>query len=158
MSDNAIDHLEQEIEELESVNPWGRAVRWAAGIIIVGSVIAWVVWLVASPPGTTSSTMAYVPSGATPIELSQPRGLTLKESPERYAWETVTGRFQYIARVYVKGTSDPLIERATRTAYFEPTPEERARLAKGNTFIWTVVAQAKDGSTMGAGKAQFKLR
>jgi hypothetical protein len=156
--DDAIDHLEQEIEELESVNPWGRGVRWAAGIIIVASVITWVVWLVASPPGTTSSRMAYVPSGASPIDLSQPRGTTLDEAPARFAWEAVTGRFQYIARVYVKGTSDPLIERATTTAYFEPTPEERARMPKGKSFVWTVVAQAKDGSTMGAGQAQFKLR
>lgn len=156
--DDAIDHLEQEIEELESVNPWGRAVRWAAGIIIVVSVITWVVWLVASPPGTTSSTMAYVPTNASPIELTEPRGTTLSDPPAKYSWEAVTGRFQYIARVYVKGTSDPLIERATTTAYFEPTPEERVRLPKGKTFVWTVIAQAKDGSTMGAGQAQFKLR
>jgi hypothetical protein len=102
--------------------------------------------------------MAYVPSGAAPIDMSEPRGTTLSEPPARFAWEAVTGRFQYIARVYVKGTSDPIIERATTEAWFEPTPEERARMQKGKAYVWTVIAQAKNGSTTSAGQAQFKVR
>jgi hypothetical protein len=156
--DNALDHLEEEIKELETDNPWGRVVRWAAGVIILVAVVAWIVWLVASPPASTSARMAYVPSNAAPIEMSEPRGTTLDEPPARFAWESVTGRFQYIARVYVKGTSDPIIERATTTSWFEPTPEERARMKKGKSYVWTVIAQAKDGSTTSAGQAQFKVR
>jgi hypothetical protein len=157
--DNALDHLEEEINELESVNPWGRAVRWGAGIIIVVALVTWVVWLVASPPPSSSaSRMSYVPSGVASIDVSEPRGTTLDEPPARFAWESVTGRFQYIARVYVKGTSEPVVMRATTTAYWDLTPDERAKLARGKTYVWTVVAQGKDGANIGAGQSSFKVR
>jgi hypothetical protein len=87
MSNDAIEHLEEEIEELESINPWGRAVRWAAGIIIVVAVVTWVVWLIASPPSSTSAAhTAYVPSGLASIDVTEPRGTTLGEPPAKFAW------------------------------------------------------------------------
>ena len=157
--DNALDHLEEEIEELEHVNPLGRAVRWGAGIIIVVSVIAWVVWLVASPPQSSSaSRMAYVPSGLATIDVTEPRGAILDKPPAKFAWDSVSGRFQYIARVYVKGTSEPVVMKATTAPYWELTADELAKLASGKSYVWTVVAQGKDGSNIGAGQSSFKVR
>ena len=157
--DNALDHLEEEIEALEHVNPWGRAVRWIGGSLIVVAFIAWIVWLVASPPQSSSaSRMSYVPSGVASIDVSEPRGSSLADPPARLAWESVTGRFQYIVRVYVKGTSEPIMERASTASAFELTPEERAKFQHGKTYVWTVVAQGKDGSNIGAGQSSFKVR
>jgi hypothetical protein len=101
--------------------------------------------------------MSYVPAGSTPIDLGEPRG-SLSEPPTRFAWDSVTGRFQYIVKVYVKGTSQPVFERASTAPSFEMAPEERVRIPKGKSYVWTVVAQAKDGSTIGAGQASFKVR
>jgi hypothetical protein len=48
--------------------------------------------------------------------------------------------------------------RATTTAYWDLTPDERAKLARGKTYVWTVVAQGKDGANIGAGQSSFKVR
>ena len=78
--------------------------------------------------------------------------------PSHFAWESVTGRLQYIVRVYVKGTSTPILERMITTSSVELTTDEQARMPRGKTFVWTVVAQGKDGSTIGSGQATFKVR
>jgi len=156
--DNALDHLEDEVKALEGVTRWGPWLRWSALVLVLAGIIAAVVWMVASPPPTTSARMSYIPSAAEPIEVSEPRGVALKEPPARFAWESVTGRLQYVVRVYVKGTSVPVVERVVTTPSLELTPEERARIPHGETYVWTVIAQGKDGATIGAGEATFKVR
>ena len=158
---NAIEHLAEEIEEMEHVNPWARAFRWIGGIALLAGFIGWIVWTVASPPSASSLSskkMSYVPAGVTPIDVSEPLGATLNGAPVRFAWESVTGRLQYIVRVYPKGDSSPVFERATTVTSLELLPEERAKFAKGTAYVWTVVAQGKDGSTIGAGQSGFKIR
>ena len=49
-------------------------------------------------------------------------------------------------------------KRSFVTRHIGPGPDEQARMPRGNAFIWTVVAQGKDGSTIGAGQATFKVR
>lgn len=46
----------------------------------------------------------------------------------------------------------------TTTSSVELTTDEQARMPRGKTFVWTVVAQGKDGSTIGSGQATFKVR
>jgi hypothetical protein len=102
--------------------------------------------------------MSYIPSTGSPIEVVEPKGMTLAAPPTRLAWESVTGRLQYVVRVYVKGTTTPVLDRIVISPSIELTPEEQARIPRGNTFVWTVVAQGKDGSTIGAGQSTFKVR
>jgi hypothetical protein len=155
---DALDHLEEEIKALEGVTRWGRWVHWGAAVIVLAAVIAAVVWFVASPPPMTSARLSYLPAAGSPIDVVEPKGATLAEPPSRFAWESVTGRLQYVVRIYVKGTGNPVLERMVTAPWIELTPDERARIPRGNTFIWTVVAQGKDGSTIGAGQATFKVR
>ncbi len=154
---DAIDHLEEEIMDLEHVNPVGRAVRWIGGTIIVVAVIAWVVWLVASPPSSTSVSRSYTPSNIAGVDLSQPRGV-LDAAPAHFAWDTVTGRLQYVVRIFIQGEGNPVLEKIVTTAYLDLSPDEQARLPRGKTYVWTVTVQAKDGSNMAAGQATFKVR
>ena len=160
-TETAIDHLEEEFERMEHVNPWARAFRWIGGILIAGAVIAWVVWILVVPPTTTSagSRTSYLPANVTPVEVVEPSfGGTLEGGPIRFEWETVAGRLQYIVRVYEKGATSPILERATTATSFELLPEERAKFAKGGAYVWTVVAQGRDGSALAAGKSGFKVR
>lgn len=158
-ADGALDHLEEEIENLEHVSTWGRWFGWGAAIVGIAAVVGAVVWLVASPPPTTSSQQSYAPAGASPLELGEPRGgATLSEAPARLTWESVTGRFQYRLRIFVKGESQPVVERYVTTPYVELTADERGRLAKGKSFVWSVTAQAANGSAIGAGQSTFRLR
>ena len=156
---NAIEHLAEEIEVMEHVNPWARAFRWVLGLGLLGAFIAWVAWALLAPSSTMSSAKTnYIPSSVTPIELSEPLGGTLADAPVRFAWGPVTGRLQYIVRVYEKGAAMPIFERASTTSTFELTPEERAKMPKGKSYVWTVVAQGQNGSTLAAGQSNFKVR
>ena len=160
-TDIAIDHLAEEIERMEHVNPWARAFGWIAGILIIGGVIGWIAWFIAVGPSPTSTTTraSYIPSDVTAVDTVQPSfGGKLEGGPIRFEWETVAGRLQYIVRVYEKGAANPILERATTATSFELLPEERAKFAKGNAYVWTVVAQGKDGSAIAAGQSNFKVR
>ena len=158
MSVNAIDHLAEEIESMEHVNPWGRAFRWLLGIGLVAAFIAWIWWTLAGPVTSTASNVSYIPSGALSIETSEPTGGTLSDAPVRFSWESVSGRLQYIVRVYEKGAAMPIFERASTEPTFELTPDERLKMPKGKTYVWTVVAQGKNGATIAAGQSGFKVR
>jgi len=46
----------------------------------------------------------------------------------------------------------------TTSSAIELTPDEIARMPRGKRFTWTVVAQAKNGSTLGTGESSFKVK
>ena len=156
--ENAIDHFEEEFKNLEGVTRFGRPLRIGALVIVLVGIVAVGVWWVVSPPPVTSSRKAYVTTAGSPIEIEEPKGRTLDDPPSHFEWESVTGRLQYIVRVYVKGTSTPVVEHMITTSSVELTTDEQARMPRGKTFVWTVVAQGKDGSTIGSGQATFKVR
>jgi hypothetical protein len=155
--EDALDHLEEEIKNLEGVTRFGRPLRIGAFVIVTVAAVAGAIWWVSSPPPITSSRASYVTTTGSPIEVVEPRG-NLAYPPARFAWESVTGRLQYVIRVYVKGENTPIVERMVTSSFVELTPGEQARIPRGKTFVWTVVAQGIDGSTIGAGQQTFKVR
>ena len=156
--ENAIDHFEEEFKNLEGVTRYGRPLRIGALVLFLAGIVAACVWWGVSPLQVTTSRKAYVTTAGSPIEIEEPKGRTLDDPPSHFEWEAVTGRLQYIVRVYVKGTSTPVLERMITTSSVDLTTDEQARMPRGKTFVWTVVAQGKDGSTIGAGQATFKVR
>ena len=156
--EDALDHLEEEIKALEGVTRWGRPIRIGALVVFLAAIVGGIAWFVTSPPPITSARTSYVPSTGSPMDVLEPKAATLDEPPVRFAWESVTGRLQYIVRIYVKGATVPILERMVTSPSVELTPDERARMERGHSFVWTVVAQGKDGSTIGAGQSTFKVR
>jgi len=153
-----LDHLEEEYKTLEGVTRWGRPLRIGALVLLLGAIVGTMGWFVTSPPPPTSARTSYVAATGAPIDVLEPKGAALADPPSRFAWEAVTGRLQYIVRIYVKGASTPVLERMVTSPSVELTPAEQARMPRGNTFVWTVMAQGKDGSSIGAGQATFKVK
>ena len=89
-------------------------------ILLVG-IVAVGVWWVVSPPPVTSSRKAYVTTAGSPIEIEEPKGRTLDDPPSHFGWESVTGRLQYIVRIYVKGTSTSAPMRSGRPNRVTPS-------------------------------------
>jgi hypothetical protein len=156
--EDAIEHLEEEIARLEGVTRWGRPIRIATLVICLVAAVAGLAWFVVSPPPITSGRASATSSTGSPIELMEPRPTTLSEPPARFAWESVTGRLQYVVRIYVKGSTSPVLEKLTTNSSIDLTPDETARMPRGKRFVWTVVAQAKNGSTLGTGESSFKVK
>jgi len=156
--DEAIEHLEDEIRRLEGVTRWGRPIRIVTLVVCLVAAVAGFAWFVMSPPPITSGRASATSTTGSPIELMEPRPTTLADPPARFAWESVTGRLQYVVRVYVKGSSTPVLEKLTTNSSIELTPDETARMPRGKKFTWTVVAQAKNGSTLGTGESSFKVK
>jgi hypothetical protein len=156
--EDALDHLEEEIKNLEGVTRFGRPLRIGALVLILGAAVGASVWWAMSPPPVTSARQSYVPAAGSPIEIVEPKGLSFSEMPSRFAWESVTGRLQYIVRFYVKGDGTPVFERMVTSPSIELTPDDQAKMPRGKQLVWTVVAQGKDGSTIGAGQTTFKVK
>ena len=157
-AEHALDHLEEEINTLEGVSRWRRWLGWSAVVLVAAGVVGSITWFLVTPPAITSGGTAYVSTGGMTIEILEPRGMMLAEPPTRLAWESVSGRLQYLVRVYVKGSGDPIFERVVTNPSLELTADDRARMTGGTTYVGTVVAQARDGSTMGTGQTTFRVR
>jgi hypothetical protein len=155
---SGLEHLEEEYKTLEGVTRWGRPLRIGALVLFLAAIVGGMIWFVTSPPPMTSARTTYVAASGTSIDVFEPKGGTFGDPPSRFAWETVTGRLQYVVRIYVKGQSMPVLERMVTSSSIDLTPAEQARMPRGNNFVWTVVAQGKDGSNIGAGQATFKVR
>jgi len=156
--EDAIEHLQEEIARLEGVTRYGRPLRIAALVIFIVAAVGGLAWFVVSPPPITSGRASATSTTGSPIEMMEPRPTTLADPPARFAWESVTGRLQYVVRIYVKGSTMPVLEKMTTSSAIELTPDEIARMPRGKRFTWTVVAQAKNGSTLGTGESSFKVK
>jgi len=156
--EDAIEHLEDEIRSLEGVTRWGRPLRIGVFILASAAIFAAGVWWIMSPPPITSGGAKYVTSTDTPIEVLEPRGIRLADPPSRFAWESVSGRLQYVVRIYVKGTNTPVLERMVTSPAIDLTPDEQARMPRGKAYVWTVAAQGKNGATIASGQSTFKIR
>ena len=157
-ANDVLDHLEHEIEELEHLSRWKVWAGWIVGVLAAAGIVGAFVWYVVSPPSASPSRMSYLPASSTAIELGEPRGGTLSQAPARLSWETVSGRLQYRIRIYERGEGAPLVDRFTTEPSVELTAAERASVSKGKTYVWTVVAQGPNGSTLGAGQSTFRVR
>jgi hypothetical protein len=133
-------------------------VGWIVGVLVAAGVIAAFVFYLVSPPPTRPSRMSYLPSSSTSIELGEPRGATLSEAPATLTWETVSGRLQYRIRIYERGEGTPVVDRFTTETSVDLSPQDRALITKGKTYVWTVVAQGQNGATLGAGQSTFRVR
>jgi hypothetical protein len=157
--EDALDHLEDEFKQLEGVTRFGRPLLIGAIVLVlVGAVSAAVWWVLSPPPITSSVHRSYATTTGSPMDVLEPKATTLADPPARFAWESVTGRLQYVVRVYVKGETMPTVQRMTTTTFVELTPDEQARMTRGKAFVWTVAAQGKDGTTIAAGQSSFKVR
>jgi hypothetical protein len=157
-NEHVLEHLEDEIKSLEGVTRWKRPVFIVVLVLVVAAAVAGMTWFVMSPPPITSGHAAYVGGSGMSIEVVEPKGATLAAPPARFAWESVTGRLQYVVRVYVKGSSNPVLERRTTGTSLELTADDQALMPRGNSFVWKVVAQGQNGATIGEGEATFKVR
>jgi hypothetical protein len=155
VAEHALDHLEDEIRSLEGAKSWKRRLGWGGLFLIVAAGIALIVWKTVSPP---PSALSYIPWAPLVIEMTAPPRVMLDAPPTHFAWDSIAGRYQYLVRVYVKGTSDAFLERVVTSPSMDLTPEEQARIPRGKSLVWTVVAQKRDGSALAAGQSTFDLR
>jgi len=154
----AFDHFEEEYRSLEGVTRWGGPIRVGAAVIIAVGLIGAGAWWLMTPPPSSVHASAYSASPGAPIEVMEPKRMTLANPPDRFAWDAVSGRLQYVVRVYVKGSPNPVLERRLTSPSFDLSSAEQALLPRGESFTWTVVAQGKDGSTIATGQSNFKLK
>jgi hypothetical protein len=155
---DAIEHLEEEIAQLEGVTRWSRPLHIAALVVFTLAAVGGLTWLVVRPPPITIGRAAGTVDTGAPIEIMEPGFATLLDPPARFAWGSVTGKMQYVVRIYVKGSATPVLEKYTTSSAIELTPDETARMPRGKRFVWTVVAKANNGSTLGTGESGFKVK
>lgn len=149
----AVDHMEEEFRALEQQRrPWGL---WLLGIVLLVVAGAAYYGLADRTKGKRAPGLAS--SGAI-IDLSEPRGGRLAQPPSRFAWESISGRYDYRFVLNAEGQSVPLVDRAVRQASVDLKPEELTLLTAGRSYSWTVTARQQDRSVLATGQGRFQLR
>ena len=151
----SIAHMEEEFRELERMSRprWPLAL---ALVLLLGAAAAGWFWLGRTP--RAASVARPVAVQGVPIEVSQPRnGSVLDAAPAVFAWESISGRSDYLFRLERDGAPAPLLERTSKTPKLELSEADAARLSAGR-YVWTVRARAKDGKVLGTGTGRFQVR
>jgi hypothetical protein len=147
----AIEHMMEEFEELEGESKGRKWLNWIVlGFVVVAVVVVFFLIPRSEDTGVTASR-----SGGVVIQLEEPKGTRFSAPPTRFAWDSVTGRNDYIFRLFVEGAPTPVIERQTKDSFLTLTPEESYKLQAGKAYVWTLTARRRDGSSMGTGKGKF---
>ncbi len=153
-SASALDHMEEEFRALEKARP--RWVMWVVGILLVGAGAATYYWYANRPP--VKLNRAAVTTTGVVIELSEPRPGKLDQPPTHFAWESISGRYDYHFVLTVEGSSEPLVDRSVSNTSLDLKPEELARLAQGGSYAWTVTARQRDHRILASGQSRFQVR
>lgn len=149
--DAALEHMEEEFHELEGDTGARRWLPWVIGVLAIIAVAA-SFWFF---PGAEKE--APVVAGGLVIQTLEPRQGKLTEVPAGFRWESITGRYDYVFKLFVEGAPSPLFERQVKEPMVRLTTEERAQVLGGKSYVWTVAARRRDGSAIGTGKAKFQL-
>jgi len=88
----AFDHFEEEYRSLEGVTRWGGPIRVGAAVIIAVGLIGAGAWWLMTPPPSSVHASAYSASPGAPIEVMEPKRMTLANPPDRFAWDAVSGK------------------------------------------------------------------
>ena len=152
-AESTLDHMEEELRELEGVGKSKWGIWLIVAIIAAGSIIAFAV------RDRQSSSLPVSTAGATgiSIDLQVPAKTKLGAPPPRFEWESISGRSRYRLAIRREGASETLIERSVRNSFAELTPEELQKLTPGAGYVWQVDALDQTGKTLGSGQSRFSL-
>jgi len=149
--ESALEHMEQEFHDLEGDQSSARWLPWGIGIFVIVAVVGAYLYI---PKAEQEAPMV---AGGLVIQTVEPRGGKLDAAPAAFRWESISGRYDYVFKLFVEGAPGPLLEQQVKDPTFRLGSEELAKLQGGKSYVWTVTARRRDGSAIGTGKAKFLL-
>ena len=154
--DDPIEHMAEELRELEGLNKprWPKILLGIVALAVIGGLYYY--YGVYRKP-SERSWIATTTSGVQ-IELREPRAGKLTGAPSRLAWESISGRHDYLVKLYLRGERDPLFERATRNSTLDLKPEETGLITPGKAYVWTVQARDTTRRELASGQSWFEVR
>ena len=151
--ETSVERFEHELEALEGVGVKKRWGRWIFGALILAGVVA--AFFIFGHPQKRMGVTAI--GGAPVLELSEPRGGKLAAPPSRFRWESISGRSSYQFKLSLAGSPAPILDKTVKESTLDLTPEEKARMVAGSSYVWQVEAKDKTGRNLAAGKGFFDL-
>jgi hypothetical protein len=150
----ALEHMEEEFRALEQQRrPWGL---WIGGLVLI--VVAGAAYFGLADRTKGKSAPGLAATGGAVIELSEPRGGRLALAPTHFAWESISGRYDYRFVLSAEGESAPLVDRAVKQTSLDLKPEELTLLTAGRSYSWVVTARQQDRRVLATGQGRFQLR
>ncbi len=130
--------------------------RWApaaaAALLLVTAAAG--VLLVLRPAGRTPEILR---SGRlSPLSLIEPKG-TLAQAPTAFRWSAVRGADGYFFELFDEALETVIPKFKVTDLGITLTPDQRAGLRPGRTYIWSVEAYGDDGITIEIARQSFVI-
>jgi hypothetical protein len=154
-ADHTLEHMVEELEEMEGSKAKGTWVRWAVLAFSVVLVTVLGIWMFKSPAGGQIG--VPVLGEGVQMSISAPAYGKLAEPPTVFSWQSVTGRDHYILGIGTfPGQSDVLQKKVTQDRV-ELTPDELSKFSASKPYWWSVKAVGKDGKVLGHAESKFTM-
>jgi hypothetical protein len=154
-TDHTLEHMVEELEEMEGSKAKGSWVRWAVLAFSVVLVTAVVVWTFRTPAGGKLG--VPVLGEGVQMSVTTPTYGKLTEPPKVFAWQSVTGRDHYVLAIGTfPGQADVLQKKVTQDRV-ELTDDEVAKFSASKPYWWSVKAVGKDGKVLGHAESKFTM-
>jgi hypothetical protein len=152
-SDHTLEHMVEELEEMEGSKAKGSWVRWAVLAFSVVLVTVLGIWMFKSPQG--GKVGVPVLGEGVQMEIKTPAYGKQTEPPKLFSWQSVTGRDHYLLEIGTFPGQADVLRRTVQHDQLELTPEEVNKFSANTPYWWSVKAVGKDGKVLGHVESKF---
>ena len=154
-TDHTLEHMVEELEEMEGPKAKGSWVRWAVLAFSVVLVTVLGIWMFKSPQGGRIG--VPVLGEGIQMSISSPAYGKLAEPPKVFAWQSVTGRDHYVLEIGTfPGQADVLRKQVSQDRV-ELTADELGKFSASKPYWWSVKAVGKNGKVLGHAESKFTM-
>ena len=154
-ADHTLEHMVEELEEMEGSKAKGTWVRWAVLAFSIVLVTAVVVWTFRSPEGGRIG--VPVLGEGVQMSISAPAYGKLAEPPKVFAWQSVTGRDHYVLAIGTFPGQADILQKKVNQDRVELTDEELSKFSASKPYWWSVKAVGTDGKVLGHAESKFTM-
>lgn len=154
-ADHTLEHMVEELEEMEGSKAKGSWVRWAVLAFSVVLVAVVGIWTFKAPPGGQIG-IPILGEGVQ-MAISAPVYGTLTQPPRVFAWQSVTGREHYVLAIGTFPGQADILEKKVTQDRVELTDEEVAKFSASKPYWWSVKAVGKGGKVLGHAESKFTM-
>ena len=150
-ADHTLEHMVEELEEMEGSKAKGSWVRWAVLAFSVVLVTAVAIWMFKEPANIGVPVLGE----GVQMSVKTPAYGKQVDPPKVFAWQSVTGRDHYVLSIGTFPGQADVLQKKVAQDQVELTADEVNKFSANTPYWWSVKAVGKDGKVLGHVESKF---